>query len=143
MILKSVTPAQRDAIFTRANWRCEYCRIPYDFVPDPFEVEHIIPKAKGGKSRLNNLAMACPACNGHKYIKTEWPDPLSGKTVRLFHPRKQNWEDHFAWSEDLLTIIGLTPTGRATIEALQMNQPKMRNLRWLLTLAQLHPASKK
>jgi hypothetical protein len=87
--------------------------------------------------------MACPACNGHKYIKTEWPDPLSGKTVRLFHPRKQNWEDHFAWSEDLLTIIGLTPTGRATIEALQMNQPKMRNLRWLLTLAQLHPASKK
>ena len=102
-------------------------------------MEHIIPRSKGGNTRLANLALSCPACNGHKYNKIEGTDPLNGQRVRLFNPRTQGWSEHFVWSNDFTLIIGLTPIGRATVETLRMNQQKMVNLRRLLVLAGLHP----
>lgn len=95
-----VTIAQRRAVLARSKWRCEYCRAPEAFVPDPFAAEHIIPRSKGGKTRLDNLASACSACNGHKHAKVEGLDPLTRKLEPLFNPRKQRWAEHFAWSED-------------------------------------------
>ena len=139
MARERATATQRRAVFVRAAWRCEYCRTPEAFVPDSFAVEHLIPFSKGGKTRLNNLALACPACNGHKYNKVTGLDPFTQESAPLFNPRRQRWQDHFAWSEDTLLIVGLTPTGRATVETLQMNHPKIINLRRLLLLAELHP----
>jgi len=98
-----------------------------------------VPRSKGGKTRLANLALACPACNGHKYNKVEGTDALNCQRVHLFNPRKQRWSEHFVWSHDFTLIIGLTPTGRASVETLQMNQQKMVTLRRLLVLAGLHP----
>lgn len=43
----------------RANHRCEYCHAPEVVFNFPFEVEHIIPIAKRGKTDLDNLALAC------------------------------------------------------------------------------------
>jgi len=43
------------------------------------------------------------------------------------------------WSDDFTLIVGLTGTGRATVEALQMNRPGVVNLRRLLHAAGLHP----
>jgi hypothetical protein len=43
--------------------------------------------------------------------------------VLLYHPRTQRWEEHFAWSSDGSTLVGLTAVGRATISALDMNNP--------------------
>ena len=134
-----VTPAQRQAVFARARGRCEYCHTPDGFVPGSFAVEHIVPRSKGGNTRLANLALSCPACNGHKYNKVEGTDPLHCQPVLLFNPRKQHWSEHFAWSNDFTRIIGLTSTGRATVETLWMNQQKMVDLRRLLVLAGLHP----
>jgi 5-methylcytosine-specific restriction endonuclease McrA len=139
MTPERVTPAQRRAVHARAGGRCEYCHTPDGFVPGSFAVEHILPRAKGGRTRMQNLALSCPACNGHKYNKTEGVDALNRAPVRLFNPRRQRWDDHFAWSDDFTFIVGLTPTGRATVDTLQMNQHKMVNLRRLLTLAGLHP----
>jgi hypothetical protein len=102
-------------------------------------VEHIVPRSKGGTTRLQNLALSCPACNGHKYNKIEAPDPLHGTLVSLFNPWKQRWAEHFVWSDDFTLIIGLTPIGRTTVATLRMNQQKMVNLRRLLVLAGLHP----
>ena len=134
-----VTTELRRLVFARAKGRCEYCHTPEGFVPGSFEVEHIIPRSKGGKTILSNLALSCPACNDHKFNKLGAFDPLSHKFVRLFDPRKQRWATHFKWSDDFTRIIGLTPIGRATVEALWMNQDKMVNLRRLLILAELHP----
>jgi len=134
-----VTPAQRQAVFARAHGRCEYCHTPDGFVPGSFAVEHIVPRSKGGRTRLDNLALSCPACNGHKYNKIEGADPLNRTLVPLFNPRKQRWAEHFVWSDDFTLLVGLTPTGRATVATLQMNQQKMVNLRRLLGLAGLHP----
>ena len=47
-------------------------------------------------------------------------DPVSGKAVRLFNPRRDQWEEHFEWVS--VRVQGRTATGRATVEALQMNR---------------------
>jgi 5-methylcytosine-specific restriction endonuclease McrA len=40
--------ALRRQIALRARWRCEYCLNPAAFSTQPFEVDHIIPRTKGG-----------------------------------------------------------------------------------------------
>lgn len=105
----------------------------------PFSVEHIKPLNRGGATALDNLALACQGCNNHKYTKIEERDPASSDTVPLYHPRRQRWRDHFAWSDDFTLIIGLTPSGRATVEALQLNREGVVNLRRILYAMGEHP----
>jgi hypothetical protein len=59
--------------------------------------------------------------------------------VPLYHPRQQHWHDHFAWNNDFTLIIGLTPTGRATIQALHLNRSELVNLRRVLYAMGEHP----
>ena len=88
---------------------------------------------------MNNLALACAGCNGSKSIKVQAIDLLTKNTVRLFHPRQQAWDDHFIWNENLLEVLGITPTGRATVDALKLNRVEVINLRKIMSLAGLHP----
>ena len=81
----------------------------------------------------------CTFCNGHKYSKESAPDPIDAQRTPLFHPRLQRWQDHFGWNEDLTLVVGTTPSGRATVEALQLNRPGVVNLRGLLLLVGEHP----
>src|SRR5262245_44365473 len=129
----------RQRVVERARGCCEYCRSPAAFSQQSFCEEHISPRSRRGRSTLDNLAFACQGCNNHKFTKTHSLDPASGEVVPLFHPRKQRWRDHFAWSDDLTLIVGLTPTGRATVEALRLNRPGLVNLRRVLILAGEHP----
>ncbi len=134
-----VGAALRRAVAARAGHRCEYCGIREEFSTSPFCVEHIIPQAAGGPTRLDNLALACGGCNAHKGDKTKVPDPATGECVALFHPRKAAWDAHFAWSENTLLVVGLTPVGRATVQALRLNRTPLVNLRKLLRSAREHP----
>lgn len=104
-----------------------------------FSTEHIIPVAKGGKTESENLALSCQGCNNHKYNKTEGYDPVSRQTAPLYHPRQQKWTEHFVWNEDSTMIIGVTPTGRATVSALHLNREGLVNLRRILHMAKKHP----
>ncbi|NJL41148.1 MAG: HNH endonuclease [Leptolyngbyaceae cyanobacterium RM2_2_4] len=123
----------------RANVCCEYCRSQEQYSPDSFSVEHIKPIAKGGTHHLDNLAFSCQGCNNRKYIHIEAIDPATQETAPLYHPRQQNWFEHFAWNEDCSLIIGLTPTGRATVEKLQLNRTGLVNLRCILFEINEHP----
>ena len=134
-----VTAQQRTDVAMRANGRCEYCRTSSHFSTSPYAVEHIIPRAKGGSTTLDNLAFSCAGCNGYKYLRTEWEDPLTRNIVSLFHPRQQKWSLHFSWSKDSLRLIGLTSIGRATIVALKLNRPELINLRRALYAINEHP----
>lgn len=127
-------------VIERAGGRCEYCQSLADYATETFAVEHVIPVSRGGTSELDNLALSCSGCNGHKYNKTQAFDPTDGKVVALFNPRQQKWQTHFSWSEDYTHIIGLTATGRATVETLQMNRPGLVNIRRLLYFIRQHPA---
>jgi HNH endonuclease len=131
--------ALRAAVAARARGRCEYCGLPMDYSSATFEVDHIHPRAAQGSDDLSNLAWACPACNDHKAAATQAPDPDSGLLVTLFHLRQDNWAEHFRWSQDGFSVEGITPTGRATVQRLQMNRTPSVNLRRILAAFDLHP----
>ncbi|MEE8522291.1 MAG: HNH endonuclease, partial [Thermoanaerobaculia bacterium] len=122
----------RRLVLARAEGACEYCRTPVRFAVQSFSVEHITPLVKGGDDSLDNLALACQGCNGHKHAKTEARDPVSRREVPLFHPRRQSWNDHFVWSSEFALVIGRTPSGRATVEALRLNREGLVNLHFIL-----------
>jgi hypothetical protein len=105
----------------RARFRCEYCCFPERLAELRFQVDHIIARQHGGPTRAANLALACYRCNSHKGTNLSGVDPVSAKVVRLFHPRRDLWQEHFAWNGPRLT--GLTPVGRATIAVLRINRP--------------------
>ncbi len=110
-------------IAQRAGHRCEYCRAPEAIFNFPFEVEHIIPSSQDGSDDESNAALACRSCNLYKSDQIRDSDPVTGKVVRLFHPRRNRWNKHFRIESESGAILGLTPTGRATIAILQMNRP--------------------
>jgi hypothetical protein len=74
----------------------------------------------GGDDTLSNLALACPDCNAHKGPNLTSIDPETGEVVALFNPRRQTWTEHFFMRGP--QILGRTPTGRATVKLLQMNE---------------------
>lgn len=125
----------------RADSRCEYCQCLAEYSAQSFVCEHIIPVAKGGETLLDNLCYACGGCNGYKYTKTDGLDPVSKVSAPLFNPRTQKWHEHFRWSHDYLHVVGLTPTGRATVLALKLNRQAVINIRTLLLMAGKHPPS--
>jgi hypothetical protein len=129
----------RHTVERRAKGRSEYCQSPAKYAPQRFALEHIIPRSQGGVTSLENLALACQGCNNHKYNKIKSNDPVTNQLVELFHPRIQRWQDHCTWDERFERIIGLTATGRATVEALQLNRLELINLRRLLYAAGEHP----
>lgn len=105
----------------QAKNRCGYCQSPQELLPFKLEIEHIHPQTLSGESVEDNLWLACRECNAHKAAKIKAVDKLTGKIVRLFNPRRQNWHKHFEFSRDFSEIIGKTACGRATVEALQIN----------------------
>ncbi len=127
------------AILELSKGYCEYCILPSNFSTDYFHFEHIIPLALNGKTEFNNLARSCGICNNNKRDKVSHIDPLSKQIVRLYHPREDNWMNHFQWSDNDLHIVGKTPTGRVTVDLLKLNRLNAINLRKLLKMAGLHP----
>jgi len=129
----------RLVVYFRAREHCEYCMCPSTHSSSNFCMEHIIPVAKGGKDVLENLALSCHGCNGHKHVRVSFKDPASGEFAPLFNPRTQFWKEHFKWNENYTKIIGQTPEGRATVAALKMNRKKLVKLRSVFNDCGLHP----
>ena len=117
----------------RANHRCEYCHAPEVVFNFPFEVEHIIPIAKRGKTDLDNLALACRSCNLRKSDRISGYLPDSNVEVNFFHPRQNQWIAHFGVNRESGEILGLTLIGRVTIDYLMMNSSSQLTARkiWL------------
>lgn len=126
---KRFSESERNFIVRRAQAYCEYCKT---FVPDTFEIGHIIPLIQDGSNDLDNLALSCGGCNNRKSSKTSAIDPLTGLEVPLFHPRNDIWREHFEWTDNFTRLIGISPIGRATIESLQLNRAGLITLRMML-----------
>lgn len=115
----------------RANHRCEYCNAPEAIFNFPFEVEHITPKVRGGADDDANLALACRSCNLFKSNLIELEH--NGKIVRLFHPRLDDWEKHFAIETATAEIVARTEIAEVTITCLRMNSENqlLARLQWV------------
>ena len=124
----------------RARFCCEYCQLPQDAEVMDLTIDHVIPQSEQGKNDETNLSLACLWCNSRKWTQTKATDPKTGRQVSLFHPRQQEWSDHFRWSADDPTRLeGITATGRATILALQMNSRRAVQIRRWLMIVGRHP----
>lgn len=116
-----LSAALRQRLIEADDHCCAYCRTPEANCGTPMVVDHWLARSKGGATEFTNLCFACYRCNLFKGAQQEAIDPLSGDEVRLFHPRRDLWADHFAWDEAGLRIVGLPPVGRATVTALNIN----------------------
>ena len=132
----------RDKVVAAAGRRCGYCLTSQTFTAMPLHLEHIVPIAAGGATTEENLWLACPLCNGYKGAQTHGTDPDSGEIVVLFNPRRQVWSDHFRWEADGRLIVGSTPTGRATVEALKLNNEYLVQARARWVAAGWHPPAR-
>lgn len=129
----------KEVVFNIANGLCEYCKSPANISTQSFVIEHIKPKSKNGETIPENLALSCQGCNNYKYNKTSGIDTITNEEVKLFHPREQEWNLNFAWSDDGIEIVGLSANGRVTIDALKLNRTELKNLRMLLAQVGKHP----
>jgi len=97
--------------------------LPAAFHPTPFQIDHVIARQHGGLEELENLALACVHCNRFKGPNIAGIDPTSGEIVRLFHPRRDTWSEHFRWDGPRLQAI--SQIGRVTIALLLVNDPEV------------------
>ncbi len=112
---------------------CCYCQTKEENSGIPMTYDHIQPISKSGNTTFENVCLACRPCNEFKGSLTQAKDPLTGNISPLFNPRKQDWLEHFAWSNDGTKVEGMTAIGRATIAALRMNNSVIvaARLRWV------------
>ncbi len=52
----------REYLLEKYDRTCQYC----DATDIPLEIEHIVPKSKGGSNRFSNLTLSCRQCNEKK-----------------------------------------------------------------------------
>jgi len=127
------------AVRNRANGFCEYCQLPQANHLLPFQLDHIIAEQHGGQTISENLAIAGLRCNKRKGPNIAGIDGNTGEIVRLFHPRRDRWVEHFEWHGP--ELMGLTPIGRATIAVLAINHPSAVAVRHELILEGVFPPS--
>lgn len=56
-------PLTRSALLARDNRTCQYCNRPGD------TIDHVLPRARGGKHEWENVVIACYPCNNKKSDK--------------------------------------------------------------------------
>lgn len=139
MTRPGISAQLRQQVIADAGFRCGYCLSDETVTGAPLSFDHIIPVAAGGLTRRENLWLACRTCNEQKGARTNAGDPETGEVTPIFNPRVQIWSEHFAWSEDGISVIGLTATGRATVVALQLNRNKLQSARRRWVQAGWHP----
>ena len=123
----------RAAVQMRARDACEYCLMP---TRGMFHLDHIVPISRwkeyltGGllvhpinsarePDHLDYFAWSCAYCNESKGNRVS--GRVGRRSFRLFHPRRDRWDDHFFFVDGHLHIAGATDTGEATEQVLAFN----------------------
>jgi len=135
--MRYIPTSLRRLVISRAQNRCEYCGLAQEGQAAAFHIDHIVPVSAGGQTTADNLALACVSCSLRKSARLQAPDPETGEQAAIYNPRKEPWHQHFRWEG--VRMIGLTPTGRATVEALSMNRPIILAIRAEEVLRRRHP----
>ena len=118
--LKAYVPMNRTPAFTRFNvflrdhFRCQYCTIKLPACELTFD--HVLPRAKGGKTSWENVVTSCQKCNlkkGSKLLKhsgLHLKKPAQRPSFhqlqdygRRFPPNflHKSWTDYLYWDVEL------------------------------------------
>ncbi|KKW13360.1 MAG: HNH endonuclease [Candidatus Gottesmanbacteria bacterium GW2011_GWB1_49_7] len=74
----------REYLLEKWQRQCAYCGVENV----PLEVEHIVPKSRGGSNRVSNLTLACVPCNGKKGNQTAAEFGFPEIQAQAKHPLK-------------------------------------------------------
>lgn len=133
----SISKTLRHFVAQRANGCCEYCLLHQEDSPETHQIDHIIALRHKGKTRRDNLAYACAECNRNKGTDFGTVEPKTSQVVFLFNPRQQKWKAHFRLEG--ARFIGLTATGKTTIELLHLNDDHRLLEREMLIATNCYP----
>ncbi|MEO5959832.1 MAG: HNH endonuclease signature motif containing protein, partial [Opitutaceae bacterium] len=132
---ESIGQPLRREVAARAGGRCEYCRLPFWALLAGCEVDHVISRKHGGRDDASNLAWSCARCNRAKGTDVGSIIPETGQFSRLFNPRTDRWEDHFA--PEGARLAGKSAIGRVTITLLRLNDDeRVLEREWLQRLGE-------
>lgn len=134
-----ISEALYKQIAIEAQFQCGYCRAPQIALPYRLEIEHLQPTSRGGLDSREYLWLSCHKCNKTRSNQSTATDPLTGESARLFNPRIDQWNTHFAWAIEGTHIVGLSDIGRATIECLRLNDSYYVSARTVWIMAKIHP----
>jgi hypothetical protein len=135
--MSDLTAALREEVTLPGRQPCEYCQLSQLGQEATFHIDHVVPRAAGGPTTVDNLALACVSCSLRKWAHQTAPDPETGAEIPLFNARTQKWTDHFRW--DGVQLVTLTPIGRATVAALALNRPVILAIRQEESIRGRHP----
>lgn len=57
---RATAPLTRRAVFARDGWACQYCGAAAE------NLDHVVPKSRGGSHTWDNVVAACRRCNSRK-----------------------------------------------------------------------------
>jgi 5-methylcytosine-specific restriction endonuclease McrA len=75
----------RRNIFLRDNYQCQYCGVKPAM--SELTIDHVLPRAQGGKTSWENVVLACTSCNTSKGNRT----PEQAKMKMRSVPKRPNW----------------------------------------------------
>ncbi len=85
-------PYSRENIYLRDNGMCQYCRKPV--TKTAMTLDHITPRAQGGKTSWKNVVCSCNKCNEKKADKA--PEEAKMKLIAVpFIPIMENRQHLF------------------------------------------------
>ena len=75
----------RDNVFQRDSYTCQYCGNRFD--PRHLNIDHVIPRDKGGPTTWDNVVTSCVPCNSRKANKL----PQQARMFPIRAPRPPRW----------------------------------------------------
>jgi len=75
----------RTNVFRRDGWACQYCG--ESLGASDLTFDHVLPRARGGRTDWENIVTCCRACNDEKRDRT--PEEAGMKLLR--RPAKPTW----------------------------------------------------
>jgi hypothetical protein len=128
----------RRLVAQRADNLCEYCLIAEHDTILGCAIDHIISIKHGGSSNIDNLAYCCVYCNRFKGSDIGSIIIDKKEFVRFYHPRWDNWGEHFKLNNS--TIESLTNIGQVTARILGFNDQSRLLERQLLIDNKKYPS---
>lgn len=102
----------RLSIFKRDSFQCQYCGVQPGTAN--LNIDHVVPRAQGGKTTWENVVAACIPCNSRKGNKTPWqakmilkkdpvrPNPSDMMKLTFNLPKTpEAWRDFLYWNQEL------------------------------------------
>lgn len=101
----------RQNILARDKWCCQYCGVKVKTAE--MTMDHVVPRAQGGKTEWENIVTCCEDCNAKKADRTPAqakmrlrtkpvrPDWVPVFSIQLSGTVPEQWASYLYWSAEL------------------------------------------